>query len=257
MANSRTKNSGKTNPGPKSQNLGSRKSSRSQNQNSTVKDDATYHSEPQPTTANTELEKPHKGRGRPKKATAADTPAVNTNEQPPPTKATTRKHVRDDVASVGNQPASKHTKADDTGVDQLPEARGKVGGSRKAAEVTPRDPLPGRKGRNVHPAPKTTTRRSSQEVAAEREAKKKAIEKRIKELEDAKRLLAETNASEDIDDDAMVEDNPQRLLAAIRKRRHIELESSSDGKESFDFKDVDETLDLSESEEPVQETVVS
>lgn len=257
MANSRTKDSGKTNPGPKSQNLGSRKSSRPQSQNSTVKDDATYHSEPQPTTANTESEKPRKGQGRPKKATAADTPAVNTNEQPAPTKATTRKRVRDDVASVGNRPAPKRTKADDTGVDQLPEARGKVGGSRKAAEVAPRDPLPDRKGRNVHPAPKTTTRRSSQEVAAEREARKKAIEKRIKELEDAKRLLAETNASEDIDDDAMVEDNPQRLSAAIRKCRHIELESGSDGEESFDFKDVDEALDLSESEEPVQETVVS
>ena len=256
MANSRTKDSGKTNPGPKSQNLGSRKSSRPQNQNSTVKDDATYHSEPQPTT-NTESEKPHKGRGRPKKAMAADTAADNTNEQPAPTKVTTRKRVRDDVASVGNRPASKRMKADDTGVDQLPEARGKVGGSRKAAEVAPRDPLPDRKGRNVHPAPKTTTRRSSQEVAAEREAKKRAIEKRIKELENAKRLLAETNAFEDIDDDAMLEDNPQRLSAAIRKRRHIELESGSNGEESFDFKDIDEALDLSESEEPVQETVVS
>lgn len=101
MANSRTKDSGKTNPGPKSQNLGSRKSSRPQNQNSTVKDNATYHSEPQPTT-NTESEKPRKGRGRPKKAMAADTAADNTNEQTAPTKVTTRKRVRDDVASVGN-----------------------------------------------------------------------------------------------------------------------------------------------------------
>ena len=144
MANSRTKDSGKTNPGPKSQNFGSRKSSRPQNQNSTVKDDATYHSEPQPTT-NTESEKPHKGRGRPKKAMAADTAADNTNEQTAPTKVTTRKRVRDDVASVGNRPASKRMKADETGVDQLPEAQGKVGGSRKAAEVAPRDPLPDRK----------------------------------------------------------------------------------------------------------------
>ena len=52
--------------------------------------------------------------------------------------------------------------------------------------------------------------------------------------------------------------NPQqRLSTAIRKHRHTELEGGSNDEESFDFLEVDDMLDSSDSEEPVQETVVS
>ena len=256
MANTQKKNSGTANPG---QNPGREKNGGPQNQNPVVEDNGAHLSETQATATN-ESEKPRKGRGRPKKATTADTPAVDMNKQSAPTNATTRKRVRDNVPSVDeetNQPASKRTKADDTGIDHLPQPQRMVGGLRKAAEVAPRDPLPDRIGRNVHPAPKKATRRSSQEVAAEREVKRKAIENKIKELENAKHRLAEMNAFEDVEDDAMDEANPQRFSAAIRKRRHIELESSSNGEESFDFEGIDEALGSSESEEPVQKTVVS
>ena len=69
-------------------------------------------------------------------------------------------------------------------------------------EPASRDPLPARPGRNVHPAGRPVPKRCTpHEVAAERNAKTRAIEQRIKELEDAKRHLAEMNASEDNYDD--------------------------------------------------------
>lgn len=55
----------------------------------------------------------------------------------------------------------------------------------------------------------------------------------------------------------MDDTNPQRLSVAIQKRHHAELEGSSNDEESFDFKEVDGVSDSSDSEEPVQEMVVS
>lgn len=190
----------------------------------------------------------------------ADTPAIDMNKQLAPTNATTRKHVQDNVPSVDeemNQPASKHTKADDTGIDHLPQPQRMVGGLCKAAEVAPRDPLPDRIGRNVHPVPRKATCCSSQEIAAEREAKRKAIENKIKELENAKHHLAEMNAFKDVEDDVMDEANPQHFSTAIQKHCHTELESGSNREESLDFEGIDEALGSSESEEPVQKMVVS
>ena len=48
------------------------------------------------------------------------------------------------------------------------------------------------------------TQRSHQEVEAEREAKAKAIKEQIQKLEMVKRLLAEANTLEDIEDDARI-----------------------------------------------------
>ena len=119
-----------------------------------------------------------------------------------------------------------------------------------------RDPLPDRPGRNVRPAGKQPKRRTTEEVVAERKAKQKAIEEKIRELEDVKRCLAEMNASEDIQDDEMNEENPQRLSAAVRKRAHVELESDNDDEEVFDFGEVDAMANSSDVEELVKPKVI-
>jgi len=123
------------------------------------------------------------------------------------------------------------------------------------AIVPPRDPLPDCTGRNVHPVPKKATWRSHQEVEAEREAKAKAIEEQIRKLEMAKHLLAEANAVEDIENDAM-DQNPQRLSTVIQKHKHVDIVGDSDDGEVFDFKDVDEMIDSSEDEAPVKKKAV-
>jgi hypothetical protein len=104
---------------------------------------------------------------------------------------------------------------------------------------------------------KQPKRRSTEEVIAEREAKQKAIEERIRELENAKRHLAEMNASEDIQDVDMNEENPQRLSAAGRKRAHAELDSEGDDddEEDFDFREVNAMADSSDGE-PVKPKVI-
>ena len=65
------------------------------------------------------------------------------------------------------------------------------------------------------------------------------------------------NASEDIQDDEMNEENPQRFTAAVRKHAHAELESNDDDEEAFDFNEVDamEDSELSDSE-PVKSKVI-
>jgi hypothetical protein len=96
-------------------------------------------------------------------------------------------------------------------------------------------------------------RRPSKEVAAEREKKRKKLEAKIVEAEKAKQLLAKMNASEDIQDTQMEEDNPQRISAAVRKRTHAELENDS-ANESFNFEDVD-AMDYSDDESAKEKLV--
>lgn len=107
--------------------------------------------------------------------------------------------------------------------------------------------MPDRPGRNVNPVPKTTGRRKHQDILAEKEAKRREIERRIQELEEAKRLLAATNISEDASPDY-----PTRLSAALRKRAFSELEGDGDGDgdahESFDFQEADDMLTSSDDE---------
>ena len=72
----------------------------------------------------------------------------------------------------------------------------------------------------------------------------------------AKRLLAEANTFEDIENDTM-DKNPQRLSTVIQKRKRVDVFGDSDDGELFDFKDVDEMIDTSEDEEPVKQKVMS
>ena len=138
----------------------------------------------------------------------------------------------------------------------VPHQQRKAGDTQKVAIVPPWDPLPDRTGHNVHPGPKKATQCSHQEVEAEQEVKVKAIEEQICKLETAKCLLAEANAAEDIENDAM-DQNPQCLSTAIQKCKHIDVVGDSDDEELFDFKGVDEMIDTSEDEEPVKQKVVS
>ena len=185
-------------------NRGSEKVNQTPSQNPTVnlKEETTHHSD-QPTTA----EKPRR-RGRPKAMATTNMVIDNSDQAPASMERQPRKRVRKDTllptSELVSQPASKRAKTNDTGNDQPVNHQGKATGKRKAANVAPpiRSPLPERIGRNIHPAPKKGTRRTPQEVQAEREAHKKAIEEKIRELEEAKRLLAEANAAEDIEDDA-------------------------------------------------------
>jgi hypothetical protein len=237
---------------------GPRKGSGAEKKSTIVEKEETHHSEHQPTPLKVSLEQPQKGRGRPRKVTAVEVPTIHEDQDPAPIEDLPRKRVRNDTKpanEVDNQPAAKRLNA---GVPKVPRQQRKAGDTRKVAIVPPRDPLPDRTGRNVHPGPKKATQRSHQEVEAEREAKAKAIEEQIQKLEMAKRLLAEANAFEDIENDAM-DQNPQRLSTVVQKRKRVDVVGDSDDGELFDFKDVDEMIDTSEddSEEPVKQKVVS
>ena len=260
MANTRGKGTRKANPGPEVQHLGSRKGDSAEKKSTMAEKEKTHQSEHQlkPTPPKASLEQPQNRRGRPKKATLVDMPAIHDNQDPAPIEDLPRKRVRNDAEpenEVNNQPAAKCSKAGNAGIPKVPRRQRKAGDTQKVAIDPRRDPLPDRTGRNVHPCPKKATRRSHQEVEAEREAKAKAIEEQIQRLEEAKRLLAEINASEDIENDAM-DQNAQRLSTVNQKRKHADVTDSDDG-EVFDFKDIDEMIDTSEDDEPVKQKIVS
>ena len=167
---------------------------------------------------------------------------ANGNDTSSPTKA--RKRGRE--LEENNNPAAKKVKAK-ANTSQLSK---KAKAVKKTAVVNRRDPLPDRPGRNVHPAKvtkPTTTRRTSQEVAAEREAKKRAMEEKIREGEKAKEFLALMNINEDIDDDELLTENPQRLSAAIRKRGREYQGDTDDEGEVFDFDAVENAVYSDES----------
>jgi hypothetical protein len=179
-----------------------------------------------------------------------------------PSSAVTRSRKRgrkDETVVQGPDDDSmqKRPKKDDNDVPEPP-AKGKTSRKQKqSANATPREPLPDRPGRNVHPAGQRATRRTPQEVAAEHEAKKRAIEEKIREGEKAKELLAQLNVDEDLRDEEMLTKNPQRLSAAIRKRGRQYLEDDEDGEE-FDFAAIEEEPSSDDvGEEPVKAKAVS
>lgn len=177
-------------------------------------------------------------------------------EQPAPIQAPLRKRGQMAVTPAEDtdvQPPPKRVKANKANDNEPPRQQAKANNSNKR---TARDPLPDRQVRNVHPAGQKPKRRTTQEVAAEREAKQKALEEKIQQLENAKKLLAEANAYEDIQDDEMSQFIPQRLSTAIQKHQHTELDDESEVGEAFDFEGVD-VMNSSESEEPVKEKAVS
>lgn len=228
-------------PNPAPENLAANEGRNNSHQAPMVEDKGTYNSITTNTILTLRLDQPRRGRGRPKKTAAVDS---STQDEPQSTEAMTRKRARNDVSvdERETEPAKKRTK--DIGHNEnsppSPQTKGKQG---HKATVAPRDPLPDRPGRNVNPVPKTMTRRS-ETVRAEREAKAKELERRIRELEAAKRLLAEANMAEDVSTSS---DYPTRLSAALRKHGRSE-DDSGDG-EHFDFQEVDKMSISSEDEE--------
>ena len=202
-----------------------------------------------------------KGRGR-KQATAPSLEGAkgsNKDEQPP-TNAAPRKRGRkpasDNQSEVEDAPAKRAKSVAQT-VDDLP-AKPKKGRPRKQPQdITQRAPLPDRSVRNIHPAGQPTPRRTSKEVAAEREAQRQALEAKIREGEQAKLLFAQMNVAEECLDDEMNVDNPQRLSVALRKCGRDDFDASDNG-EHFDFAAIDEASPSeADDSEPVQQPKVS
>ncbi|KAI0298193.1 hypothetical protein BC826DRAFT_907194 [Russula brevipes] len=194
-----------------------------------------------------------KGRPHTSVSVPANVP-VEDNVQLSQTGTGTHKCGRKDEPTIGepdNDTTEKRSKKD---TNSVPEKR-KTSRSQKSHNiVTPRDPLPDRPGRNVHPAGQKTTRRTPQEVAAACEAQKQAIEEKIREGERAKALLAQMNANEDLQDELMLTENPQRLSIATRKRGR-ECPAENESGEEFSFAEVDQgssSEDTSDSEKPTK-----
>ncbi len=99
--------------------------------------------------------------------------------------------------------------------------------------------LPSRPGRNVHPAGQPKTRRSKEQIEADREAGAKALEEKMHEVWMAKEHLAQLNLMEEHEEDDLPVLHPQRLSTAIHKRRHMDVETDSDD-ECFDLREVDD-----------------
>jgi hypothetical protein len=189
-----------------------------------------------------------KGRPRTKNSIPTDNPIEN-DQQSLNTGPSMRKRARKDEEITMEGPENDST------TWKRPKNTDMSGEVKKPNEVAAiRDPLPNRPGRNVHPATPKRTRRTAQEVAAEREAQKQAIEEKIREGERAKELLAQMNVNEGLEDEQMLTKNPQRLSAAIRKRGRKCLDESEDG-EDFDFTAVNqESYSDDLSDEPQAET---
>lgn len=201
----------------------------------------------------TDLQKPEKPRPRPKPrgrprgtVTPAGTPQEETSQTP------TDINIDQEAA---NEPPPKRSK-NNVNVDITEPIKGKSArGQRPTKVVPPREPLPDRTGRNVHPVKPKATRRTAQEVAADREAQIRELQDRIRVAEEAKELLAQMHVNEEHDDEQMLVDNPQRLSAAIRKRGR-DLEDSEG--EDFDFDSVEKgSYSDDEVVEPVKRKTVS
>ena len=119
-------------------------------------------------------------------------------------------------------------------------------------QVKPTRALPNRSGRNVHPAGLPKSRRSKEQVDADRKAAIKASDEQAHKSQMAKDLLARMNILEDREEEDLPTLYPQRLSARINKRCHADTGTESD--EFFDIR-VDEDSDLdspSETEKAIE-----
>jgi hypothetical protein len=88
-------------------------------------------------------------------------------------------------------------------------------------------------------------RRSKQQVEADRQARLKALEEQLQEVQTAKELLARMNVLEEREEDDLPALYPQRLSA--HKRLHADVDTDSD--ECFDIRVDDEGFDSDPSSE--------
>lgn len=195
---------------------------------------------------NNNLEQPRRPCGRPKKAMAVESQAT---EEAGAAKVVSHKHGRKNNVSASDdeiEQAKKRTKPASKAENEPPLPQK----ARKMVAVPSQDELPDCIGRNVNSVPKSTAQCSSQEVQAEKEAKKRDIERQIQELQEAKRLLAVTNVSEEAR-----QNYPTRLSAALRKRTSGDRESDGEGHESFNFQEADDMPTSSSDEGSARQEV--
>jgi hypothetical protein len=188
-----------------------------------------------PPGANIEVpeEPKRKGRGRPPKVTPAVPPANNdstTNGPPSPNAVPhkcSRKGTNDDQLEDDN-PQAKRARVDLAPTDVAATKIKKPRAKKVTQDAVAREPLPERGARNTKPINKPVPHRTSEEVAAAREAQQKALEEKIREGESA----------------------------AIRKRRR---DDNSDEGERFDFDDVNNlpSSDIEPEVEPIKNAKVS
>ena len=119
---------------------------------------------------------------------------------------------------------------------QAPKAR-RLKAQEPATVPTPTRSLPNRPGRNIHPAGVPRVRRSKEQIEAEREVTKKALEVKTRKAHMAKERLAQMNLREEHEDNLPLQ-HPPRLPAMTQKRRHMDMETDSD--ESFDLREADD-----------------
>ena len=84
------------------------------------------------------------------------------------------------------------------------------------------------------------SRRSKEQIEAEREAKKKALEEKARKERTAMECLVHVNLFEEREDD-LPHQHPPRLSAMIQKRHHGDMETDSE--ECFDLREADHGSD--------------
>lgn len=181
--------------------------------------------------------------------------------EPQPKKKTGRPRKVKPAAAIVDE--DKETSSDD--LEAPPTKKARKGTTRKRAAKPPnrspraegaplaREPLPPHEGRNEHPGLRdgvaAAPRRTSQQVASDREALRKTVEEEVRRGEEAKRILAAMMIAEEQRDVEMVEESTRRL-SAIQAHGQYHHQEGDDSEESFDLRAVEATSsDDSEGED--------
>ena len=125
---------------------------------------------------------------------------------------------------------------------QAPKAR-RLKTQELATYLTPTCTLPNRPGRNIHPAglPKSWhNQRSKEQIEADHDAKKKALEEKAHQKHVAMECLAQINLFEECKDDLPCQ-LPPHLSAMVQKQHHRDMDTDSN--KSFDLGEANHSSD--------------
>ena len=166
---------------------------------------------------------------------------ATTTPAPPKKRGRKPKNVE---ANAGNPPSENL--AEVTGAKTTDETTGntQVGSNLKSkkAPVPTRDPLPAQEGRNTHPGLQVglqpTPRRSSQQVAVEREQRHQnllaQLQAQKKATDEVKQMIAQMGLEQERTEEAVAEEGRQRLTFGQSNKR------STSGDEDFDLDGADD-----------------
>jgi len=183
-----------------------------------------------------------KKRGRPAKAASKKSVAPVATPDLSPAQAAPSKRKRGQTITTDNEgdvQAPKRTRAGASKASAMAKPAMKFT-AKTLAQPTATRSLPEREGRNTHPGAVKgagpAARRSSQQVAADRDATKKAVEKKRQKADEAKARLAEMHLAEEVEDEEM---HTESFQSGVKNGRQAES-GNSDG-EDFDFDDASST----------------